>query len=124
MIGFKVESSRTLRENPSSNWRTEWTMDVFLKAMEEVYALESSDRFMEPAFIWETISLGLAKDLAVDPRDMGKLSDPPQDVYATLKDLLYAFVASTIPAKYSTANSMFQTEFKQALHDDETSDLR
>ena len=64
MIGFKVESSCTLRENPSSNWRTEWTMDVFLKAMEEVYALE-----------WKTISLGLAKYLAVDPRDMGKLSE-------------------------------------------------
>jgi len=74
IIEFKVESSRTLRENPSSNWRTEWTMYVFLKALEEVCALEPSDRFMESASIWKTISLGLAKDLAADPRDMGKLS--------------------------------------------------
>ena len=49
-------------------------MYVFLKALEEVCALEPSDRFMESASIWKTISLGLAKDLAADPRDMGKLS--------------------------------------------------
>ena len=41
MIGFKIESSRTLRENPSSHWRKEWVMDTFLKALEEVYAFGS-----------------------------------------------------------------------------------
>ena len=47
MIRFKIASSRTLRENPSSNWRQDWAMDTFLKALEEVYTLEPRDRFME-----------------------------------------------------------------------------
>ena len=40
MIGFKIASSRTLRDNPSSDWKAEWNMDTFLKALEEVYSLE------------------------------------------------------------------------------------
>ena len=47
MIGFKIASSRTLRENPSNDWKGEWSMDTFLKALEEVYSLEPADRFME-----------------------------------------------------------------------------
>jgi hypothetical protein len=31
MIRFKIASSRTLHENPSSHWRTEWAMGTFLK---------------------------------------------------------------------------------------------
>ena len=32
MMEFKIASSRTLRENPSSDWRGEWSMDTFPKA--------------------------------------------------------------------------------------------
>ena len=45
MIGFKMASSHTLRENYSSNWRMDWTMDTFLKVLEEVYALKLKHRF-------------------------------------------------------------------------------
>ena len=69
MIGFKISSSRILREYPSSNWKKDWTMDTFLEALEEVYALEPKDRFME------TVSIGLARDLVVDPTNMGKQSE-------------------------------------------------
>jgi hypothetical protein len=49
-------------------------MDTFHKAFEEVYALEPKDRFMQTISIWQSISLGLARDLVVDPTDMSKLS--------------------------------------------------
>ena len=39
MIGFKIAFSRTLHENPTNDWRKEWNMDTFLKALEEVYSL-------------------------------------------------------------------------------------
>ena len=37
MIGFKIDSSRTLRENPPNNWRADWTMDTFLKALDHLH---------------------------------------------------------------------------------------
>jgi hypothetical protein len=40
MIELKIASSRTLADNPKRNWRDEWTMNVFLRALEEVYALD------------------------------------------------------------------------------------
>ena len=43
---------------------------------------------------------------------------PPRDVYQTLKNLLYAFVAKDNPAKDSTSNRTFHSEFRQALADD------
>ena len=43
---IQVASSRTLRKNPSSNWRQDWAMDTFLKALEEFYAVEPKDRFI------------------------------------------------------------------------------
>jgi hypothetical protein len=46
MIIFKIETSRTLIENPSKNWRQDWNVRTFLRALEEVYALEPKDRFM------------------------------------------------------------------------------
>ena len=59
MIGFKIASSRTLRENPASDWRKDWNMDTFFKALEEVYAVEPADRFMETGSIWQAIALDL-----------------------------------------------------------------
>ena len=52
MIMFKIETSRTLRKNLSKNWRQDWNVHTFLRALEEVYALEPKDRFMESTFIW------------------------------------------------------------------------
>ena len=57
MIGFKIVSSRTLRKNPASDWRKDWKMDAFLKALEEVYTVEPKDRFMETGSIWQAICL-------------------------------------------------------------------
>ena len=34
MMGIKIASPLTLCENYSSNWRTDWTIDTFLKALE------------------------------------------------------------------------------------------
>ena len=127
MIGFKIASSRTLRENPAS------VMDKFLKALEEVYAVEPGDRFMETGSIWQAIALDLCRDLEVDPADMSKLSEKyvavlvekkrlhpirEVDMYQTLKNLLYTFVARDNPAKDSRSNRTFNSEFKQALTDD------
>ena len=41
-----------------------------------------------------------------------------RDVYQTLKNLLYTFVAKDNPAKDSKSNRTFHSEFKQALADD------
>ena len=57
MIGFTIVSSRTLRKNPASDWRKDWKMDAFLKALEEVYTVEPKDRFMETGSIWQAICL-------------------------------------------------------------------
>ena len=103
MIGFKVASSCTLRENPSNDWRAEWNMDTIIKALEDVYSLEPADRFMETSSIWQTITLDLARSVVVDPANMNKLSEkyvavlveknilhpiPHRDMYQTLKNLL------------------------------------
>ena len=53
MIGFKIASSRTLRENPARDWRQDGNMNTFLKALEEVYSLEPAYRFMETSSIWQ-----------------------------------------------------------------------
>ena len=113
MIGFKIASSRALRENPSNDWKGEWNMDTFLKALEEAYSLEPADRFMETSSIWQAIAIDLARSVVVDPADMNKLSEnkknilhpiPTKDVYQTLKNLLYAFIARDNPAKDSVPN--------------------
>ena len=128
MIGFKIASSHTLRENPSGDWRGEWSMDTFLKALEEVYSLESADCFMEKSSIWQAIALDLARSVEVDPADMNKLSEKFVAVLVennllhpippTLKNLLYAFVAKDNPAKDSKSNRTFHSEFRQTLADD------
>ena len=102
MIMFKIETSRTLLENPSKNWRQDWNVYTFLRALKEVYALEPKDCFMEStASIWYE----LRGTLHVDLSNMHKLSEtyvaalveeehlhpiPPEDLYQVLKDLLYA----------------------------------
>ena len=133
MIGFKIASSRTLRENPANDWRKDWNMDTFLKALEEVYWVEPADRFMETGSIWQAIAIGLCRNLEVDPADMSKLSEKyvavlvekkllhplrEKDSYQTLKNLLYKFVARDNPAKDSRSNRTFHAEFQQALKDD------
>ena len=106
-------------------------MDTFLKALEEVYAVEAKDRFMETGSIWQAICLNLCRDLTVDPVDMSKLSEKyvaalvekkllrpirEADIHQTLKNLLYAFVARDNPAKDSRSNRTFQREATVALH--------
>ena len=133
MIDFKIASSRTLCENPASDWRKDWNMDTFLKALEEVYAVEPADRLMETGSVWQAIALDLCRDLEVDPADMSKLSKkyvavlvekkllhPIREVemHQTPKNLLYTFVARDNPAKDSRSNRTFHSEFKQALTDD------
>lgn len=48
---LKIASSRALADNPKRNWRDEWTMNVFLRALEEVYALDKKGRFMDTSSI-------------------------------------------------------------------------
>ena len=81
---------------------------------------------METSSIWQAIALDLARSVVVEPADMNKLSEkyvavvveknilhliPHQDVYQTLKNLLYAFVAKDNPAKDSKSNRTFHSEF-------------
>ena len=75
MIELKIDSSRTLRENPSIDWRVHWEMDIFFKALEEVYALDSRGRFLDAPSIWRTITHDLCKTTRVDSSDMDKLSE-------------------------------------------------
>ena len=108
-------------------------MDTFLKALEEVYAVEPADRFMEIGSIWKAIALDLCRNLEVDPADMSKVFEKyvaylvekkllhpirEKDSYQTLKNLLYCFVARDNPAKDSRSNRTFHTEFQQALTED------
>ena len=108
-------------------------MDTFLKALEEVYSVEPADRFMETGSIWQAIFLDLGRDLVVDPADMAKLSEKyvavlvnkkllhpikEGDMYQTLKNLQYCFIARDNPAKVSVPNRTFHAEFQQAFKDD------
>jgi hypothetical protein len=54
MIELKIDSSRTLRENPRKDWREEWDMNTFFTALEEDYALDSRGRFLDAPSIWRT----------------------------------------------------------------------
>ena len=123
MIMFKIETSRTLNENPSKNWRQDWNVHTFLRALEEVYALEPKDRFMESTSIWQSITYELRGTLHVDPRNMHELSETYVaalvDLYQVLKDLLYAFIGTGNPWKDKNPNRTFYQEFKKALRDDE-----
>jgi hypothetical protein len=134
MIELKIDSSRTLRENPRKDWREDWDMHIFLAALEEVYALDSKGRFLDAPSIWRTITHDLRKSTRVDSSDMDKLSEsyvayileqsflhpiPPGDVKQVLKDLLYAFVGTGNPWRDTNSNAMFHQEFEQALREDE-----
>ena len=61
MIELKIDSSRTLRENPRKDWREEWDMNTFFKALKEVYALDSRGRFLDAPSIWRTLTHDLRK---------------------------------------------------------------
>ena len=62
MIELKIDSSRTLRENPRKDWREEWDMNTFFKALEEVYAVDSRGRFLDAPAIWRTFTHDLRKN--------------------------------------------------------------
>jgi hypothetical protein len=46
-------------EDDHVHWRQDWNVHSFLRALEEVYALEPKDRFMESTSIWQSITYEL-----------------------------------------------------------------
>jgi hypothetical protein len=59
VIKIKIATSRTLRENLSSDWPNEWDMETFLKALEEVFSEQDSDRFETATSLWKNWSYDL-----------------------------------------------------------------
>jgi len=74
MIMFKIATSRTLLENSSKDWRRDWNVHTFLRALEEVYTLEPKARIMESTSIRQSITYDLRGILHVDPGNMHKRS--------------------------------------------------
>jgi hypothetical protein len=60
---LKIDTSCTLRENPKKDWREEWDINTFFKALEETYALDSRGRFLDAPFIWRTLTYDLCNSM-------------------------------------------------------------
>ena len=74
VIKIKIATSRTLRENPSTDWQHKGDMETFLKALEEVFAESDSDRFETATVLWKNWSHDLRYSLEVDQGNMDNFS--------------------------------------------------
>ena len=100
MIELKLENSKALAMKPGP-WRLKWDVEYFLKALEEIYAIDIVDKFADEPGIWRTLVDSL-KNIKVDPSRTEALSVeftavilekntkhtlPEANKYKTLKDL-------------------------------------
>ena len=51
MIELKIAHSEVQQDNPGP-WRKNWDVDLILRALEEVYAVNPIDKFAQPREIW------------------------------------------------------------------------
>jgi len=65
MIELKLENSKALATKPGP-WRLKWDVVYFLKALEEIYAIDVVDKFADEPGIWRTLVDSL-KNIKVDP---------------------------------------------------------
>ena len=124
---MKITNSRTLKENPAQDWRCSWNVDVFLEALEEVFAVSDSGRFASNFTIWINWTQELRYKLVVDPLNMGKLSTmfteaiialevehpmPSDKKQRLLENIAHAFIAS---GSKERANITFNAEITDQM---------
>ena len=133
MIVLKIGHSKVMQDN-SGPWRDTWDVVLFLKALEEVYAVDTVDKFAQPREIWRDHAYKIGIRLKVDYTDMGKLSreftavlvelntrHPIPEVveWSVLKTLKHVFTTTTNEFKRNVTNIKFETEFEEILRNDD-----
>ena len=109
MIVLKIAHSKMMQDNPGP-WREKWDVDLFLRALEEVYAVNSIDKFAQPREIWRDQACKIGFKLKIEYTEMGKLSKeftavlvelttkhpiPEKVEWSVLKTLKHAFTTTT-----------------------------
>jgi hypothetical protein len=51
MIELKIGHSKVMQDNPGP-WRDTWNVELFLKTLEEVYAMDPVDKFAQTRDLW------------------------------------------------------------------------
>ena len=107
VIELNLENSKALAMRPGP-WRLKWDVEYFLKALEEIYAIDVVDKFTDEPEVWRTLVKSL-KNIKVDPRRTAahsveftavilekdtKNKLPEANKYKTLKDLARVFEQS------------------------------
>ena len=128
MIELKLENSKALANRPGP-WRLKWDVEYFLKALEEIYAIDVVDKFADEPGIWRTLVDSL-KSIKVDPSRPEALSVeftavilekdtkhklPEANKYRTLKDLARVFTNSSNPHRSLDSNKAFAAELEEDL---------
>ncbi len=123
MIELKLENSKALAN------RLKWDVEYFLKALEEIYAIDVVDKFADEPGIWRTLVDSL-KNIKVDPSRPEALSVeftvviiekdtkhklPEANKYRTLKDLARVFTNSSNPHRSLDSNRAFAAELEEDL---------
>ena len=127
MIELKIGHSKVMQDNPGA-WRETWDVELFLIALEEVYAANPIDKFAQPQENWRDQAYKIGLKLKVDYTDMGKLSREftavlvelntkhpiPEEVeWTVLKTLKQAFTTTTNEFKRNVANIKFEAELER-----------
>jgi hypothetical protein len=109
MIELKIAHFKVMQDNPGP-LRKNWDVDLFLRALEEVYAVNPIDKIAQPREIWRDQAYKIGLKLKVEYTEMGKLSREftavlrelntkhpiPEDVeWSVLKTLKHAFTTTT-----------------------------
>ena len=128
MIGLKLENSKALATRPGP-WRRIWDVEYFLKALEEIYAIDVVDKFPDEPGIWRALVDSL-KNIKADPSRPEALSVeftavilekdtkhklPEANKYRIFKDLTRVFINSSNPHRSLDSNKAFSAELEEAL---------
>ena len=65
MIELKIAHSKVMQDNPGP-WRKTWNVELFLRALEEVYAVNPIDKFAQPKEIWREQAYKIGLKLKVE----------------------------------------------------------
>jgi hypothetical protein len=128
MIELKLENSKALVTRPGP-WRRTWDVEYFLKALEEIYAIDVVDKSVDEPGIWRTLADSL-RNIRVDSSRIEALSVeftavilekdtkhklPEANKARALKDLARVFTSSSNPHRSLDSNKAFSTELQEEL---------
>jgi hypothetical protein len=53
ILNSQILNSQTLKKHPTSDWRNDWDVDTFIKALKELYPVNKMSRFQNDSAFWK-----------------------------------------------------------------------